>query len=109
MGLNIDANRERDLSKKNEFIFFFCSLGSRPLVSLALSAISLKLLFLISEAFIFGSVPTGQHLIFPVVTGVVSACVTIALLFLTTNDSPSSAEEKEDLDYLKKRKQRKNK
>lgn len=80
-------------------------------MSLALSAISLKLLFLISEAFVFGSVPTGQHLIFPVVTGVVSALVTIALLFITANGSPFSADEKEDLDFLKKQRkqQRKNK
>ena len=77
------------------------------MVSLALSAITLKLLFLISEAFIFGSVPTGQHLIFPLVTGVVSAGVTIALLFITSNGP--TEDDAEDLDFPKKRKQRKNK
>jgi len=57
----------------------------RPLVSLALCAESLKLIFLLLEAFIFGSVSTGQHLIFPVVTGFVTIFTAIGLLVLTTD------------------------
>jgi len=78
----------------------------RPLVSLALCAESLKVLFLLIEAFIFGSVSTGQHLIFPVVTGFVTIISTIVLLVLTTEGLLSDDENSELV--KKARKLRKN-
>ena len=56
----------------------------RPLVTLALSAESLKVTFLILEAFVFGSVARGHQLIFPVVTGLVTVLASCGLLFLTS-------------------------
>ena len=92
--------------------FSFC-FSFRPLLSLALNALVLKLLFIVIEAFVFGSIPTGQHLIFPLVTGVVSIIVTIALLVLTSSNGNSSVDDSEDSPDLshraKQRKQRKNK
>ena len=64
----------------------------RPLVSLALCAESLKLFFLLLEAFIFGSVSTGLHLIFPVVTGFVTVFSAIGLLVLTSDGLSSDDE-----------------
>ena len=85
----------------------FSLLFFRPLLSLALSALVLKVLFIAIEAFVFGSIPTGQHLIFPLVTGVVSIIVTIALLVLTSNGS-STADDHEDRPELIKKTKRKN-
>ena len=78
----------------------------RPLVSLALCAESLKVFFLLIEAFIFGSVTIGQHLIFPVITGFVTIFSTIGLLVLTS-DGLSSDDENLEL-VRKARKLRKN-
>lgn len=79
----------------------------RPLVALALCAESFKVIFLVSEAFIFGSIPTGHQLIFPVVTGIVTILSTALLLFLTA-DRLSDEDENEELARAK-RKLRKNK
>jgi hypothetical protein len=66
-----------------------------PLVTLAVCALSLKVLFILAETFIFGSIAAGQHLIFPLVAGLVSIVVSIALLFVTGDCSFYSDENAE--------------
>ena len=49
----------------------------KPLANLASVTIGLKLLFILSETFIFASIGVGQNLIFPLVTGAVGLLVTL--------------------------------
>ena len=78
----------------------------RPLITLALSAELLKISFLVLEILVFGSIKAGQHLVFPVVTGVVTIISCIGLLFLT---SDGTLDDHENLDLVKRaRKLRKN-
>ena len=83
----------------------------RPLSSLACCSQVLKLFFLITEAFIFGSVATGgQHLIFPLVTASVSIAATILLLWLTSSSLDGCKDSEENGEILKKsRRLKKNK
>lgn len=69
----------------------------RPIGYLALSVISVKVLFLLVETFIFGSIAPGQHLIFPLVTGFVTIAVTFILPFVT-GDAVSLSGDHDDSD-----------
>ena len=73
-----------------------CFTHYRPLLYLAFSAESFKVLFLLSETFIFGSIASDQRLIFPVVTGLVTLLSTLVLLYLTAEDL-SDIDENTDL------------
>lgn len=69
----------------------------RPIVNIALIVVSVKVLFLLAETFVFGSIASGQHLIFPLVTGFVTIAATLLLPFVT-GDAVFSGGEKNDCD-----------
>ena len=109
-GIRLDSDTERTLS--HTYGLFSALIGLviihaaifahyRPLVTLASLSQLLKLIFLIFEAFIFGTIASGQHLIFPIVCAVVSILATVLLLWLTSEGSSSSDN---DDDLLKKSK-----
>lgn len=69
----------------------------RPLVFLSLSALTLKLLFLLSEVIIFGSIAAKRSdLLFPFISCIVSLAATVAVPFCT-GDSIFARDENSEL------------
>ena len=73
----------------------------KPLAHLASVAFGLKLLFLLAETFIFASIGVGQHLIFPIVTGLVGLIVTLSLPLIAGGFSIFGEDDDENNELVK--------
>ncbi|XP_071748471.1 uncharacterized protein [Lepeophtheirus salmonis] len=87
----------------NGLIIIYSAIYShyKPVVTLAAASLFVKILFLSTEAFIFGSIVPDQNLIFPLISSFVALGATLALPFIIGGGGEGglfwSSEENEDI------------